>query len=100
MSNESDRRRSLRIKVNAVAQLTAGGLTRSARVSDVSPGGVRLEVGNRDIQPGSRIYVRLPRYGLRQAKVVWSANGQIGIEFFEPLGLMRTAVRDIDKLAV
>gem|GEM_PF-5792244 len=97
MSNPADRRRTLRIKVNAIAQLTAGGLTRSARVADVSPGGVRLEVGARRIEPGTRVYVRLPRYGLRQAKVVWSTEGYIGIEFFEPLGLMKIAERDMRR---
>jgi hypothetical protein len=95
MSNLSDRRRTLRIKVNAIAELTAGGLTRAARVADVSPGGVRLEVGPRQIDPGAKIYVRLPRYGLRQAKVVWSAEGHIGIQFVEPLGLMKVAEREM-----
>lgn len=96
MSTYEDRRRAMRIKVNAVAQLTAGGLTRSARVADVSPGGVRLEVGPRQVEPGTRVYIRLPRYGLRQAKVVWSGEGHIGVQFVEPLGLMRVAERDLD----
>lgn len=98
MNQTPERRRTLRIKVNAIAQLTAGGLTRSARVADVSPGGVRLEVGARRIAPGARVYVRLPRYGLRQAKVAWSDGPYIGIEFVEPLGLMKIANRDFPEV--
>jgi len=87
MTEWDDRRRSRRIAVDATADLIAGGVSKPAVICDISPGGVRLDTGGRAVAPGVRVYIRLPTYGLRQAKVVWSADGSIGVQFADPMGL-------------
>ncbi len=85
-----DRRQTPRHPVKAIGALTSGGLTRDVAVRDVSPGGVRVEVGPREVPTGTKIYLRLPRYGLRHAKVVWAHDGSIGVQFAEPLPQRRS----------
>ena len=76
--------------VRATGELTSGGLTRDVAVCDLSAGGVRVEVGPRDVPTGTKVYLRLPRYGLRHAKVVWAHDGSIGVQFNDPLPRRRS----------
>ena len=79
-----------RQSVRATGELTSGGLTRDVAVCDLSNGGVRVEVGEREVATGTKVYLRLPRYGLRHAKVVWAINGSIGVQFNDPLPRRRS----------
>lgn len=86
MDNDpSERRQMPRQAVQASGALTAGGLTRTVAVRDLSAGGVKVEVGPRGVATGTKVYLRLPRYGLRQARVVWAHDGSIGVQFAEAL---------------
>ena len=87
MNEQDDRRRAPRLEVDATADLIAGGLSKPAVICDISPGGVRLDTGGRSVAAGARVYIRLATYGLRQAKVVWSDDGSIGVQFLDPIGM-------------
>ena len=60
------------------------GETMSAVVLDISREGCRLSVDG-ELHLGNRIAIDVDRYGSHIAEVRWSAGGEVGAVFVEPV---------------
>jgi hypothetical protein len=80
-----DRRRYLRHAVRI-----GGGLSENIRpslpilVTDLAVGGCGIEL-DADLEPGSRVWVRLPGLESLPARVAWAGDGRAGLAFDNPL---------------
>lgn len=59
-----------------------GDAPRGCIVADISATGARLDIGEPDVVPETfTLYLSGPRQPARHCRVVWRAEGQVGVEF-------------------
>lgn len=80
-----ERRWVIRYLYQLPAVFRAHGRNRiSARILDLSKNGCRIEL-DRALAAGERVSIRLSGLESRSALVVWSKQGEAGLEFEQPL---------------
>jgi hypothetical protein len=90
-------RRSIRLGCDAAIEVRAERLIASGRLLDLSPGGARL-CGIRGFGQGDQVELRLLStdrltfHDLSYAQVVWTADGEVGVQFDRSDGVGRQAV--------
>lgn len=85
--SEYDRRRYARSAVQIGAGLRSGGDDRPSTpitVVDLSTGGAGVETGSY-VQPGSRVWLKLPGLQSWPARVAWCEGSRAGLSFDSPL---------------
>ena len=80
-----DQRRFARMAVNVSAGLGAADRPSSAvTVTDLSSHGCGIEVDSH-VEPGARVWIRLPGLESWSARVAWARDGRAGLEFDRPM---------------
>lgn len=71
------------------ATLAIGSYNIDCTAYDISLGGIRLKV-DLPVAGGTNVYVQLKNRLKQTAKVIWSADGFMGLNFLEPPERVRT----------
>ena len=84
--SEYDRRRFVRTSVQVGAGLRGDDRPSTpVTVFDLSPGGAGIETGEAFVEPGMRVWLKLPGLQSWAARVAWSEGGRTGLSFDSPL---------------